>query len=390
MEIIFSALMVTMPLVAIFYKNISPFFLLTVIGSNPYVSAISLFVSLIFKSVDIIRGKINLSILILTITWLGYGLLSGIINPSIGFVSEYFQLVLSCMLLLYIYQVIDSEYQLYVTIKYIVYSGVLLAFIEIAIFIFGLGLDTLSFISTKSDNYTSFYLLIATVNLPLLFLRKNWVYALVVPLGLLAIYINQSRAMIVLAMLLILREVFHHASIYTRLVTSLLFMLIAYYMYINIYDSLVHDPNSLFSIFDFDNNFSNLERLKLLIHSYNIFLEQPYGHGLGSSYELFTSNPLTVKDIYPHPHNALAFLSVELGIVGVFLYIYFFLSLFKSSSVIQDKQIRRMCGNSSLALLFFSFVDAVFYNGVLMLIVFMLVGIILSASKIVFNAEKYI
>jgi O-antigen ligase len=377
--------MILVPLGALLYKKFIPLFLVTVIGANPYISAGSLLLSLLIRFREIFKSKVNKSILIISVIWLGYGLIVGLVNFSMTFVSEYIQLIISILLVVYIYNIINTKKQLLIILKYIMISGLLLSVFEIFIFIANIDTKTLSFIGRVPDNYTAFYLVISTIILPLFFIKRNKISIYIIPIGFFAIYINESRAMMLLALLFISKSLISFNKKYFKILIIGMLLIILSYIYVNFDSALIYQKKSLYSVLNFENNYSNLERLNLLFYSYELFNNNSFGYGLGASHEIFTNNPLTIAQVYSHPHNTIAFLAVELGIVGILLYICFFNSMIKSIKRVNDIRFKKITLDLTLALFLYSLVDALFYNGILMLIVFMLYGIVLSAQKIDFQ-----
>ena len=381
LEILFSVLMLLLPITAILFKRFIPLFLFAIIGANPYVTAGALLLALLTRFQDIFKHKINSSLLILCLIWLGYGLFIGLTNFSFAFVSEYIQLIIAILLLVYIYHTLNTEKQFIYLLKSLMLSGALLSCFEIIIFFIDQDINTPSFIGRISENYTSFYLVISTIIVPLFFRKKNGVLVVLLFLGFAAIYVNESRAMLLLSLLFVCKEFVSFSNILIRLFMSVILVSIFTYIVVTFDSALIYDPNSIFSILNFENNFSNLERLNLLLYSFQLFISNLWGYGLGSSYDIFVNNPVTINEHYPHPHNTLAFLAVELGVIGVWLYIYFFYSMYLSIKKTIDMQISKFIFNISLALFLFSVVDVIFYNGVLMLIVFLLYAMALSTQK---------
>ena len=382
LEMFFSLLMILVPITALLFKKFIPLFLILVIGANPYVSAGSLLFALIIRFQDIFKYKIKNLIFILSSIWLGYGLIIGLKYFSLTFLSEYIQLVIAILLLIYLYHSINTKKQLLNIFKYMMYSGIILAFFEIIIFLIDQDINTSSLVGRVADNYCSFYLVISTIILPLYFMKENKIWIFDILFGFYAVYINESRAMMLLSILFLVKQFISFNSIYFKILMSTIMLVVINYIYITFDASLIYDPNSIYSVLNFENNFSNLERLNLLFFSYDLFINNPFGYGLGSSYDLFTNNPLTVNDFYPHPHNTFAFLAVEQGLIGILIYFYFFYSLFKSVNNIYDLKIKKLVFNIALALFLYSLVDVLFYNGILMLIIFMLYGTVLASSKV--------
>jgi hypothetical protein len=386
LEIFFSIIMIMLPVSAFIFKKFLPIFFIALIGAHPYVTAGSLLLALFVRLQDVLKPKVNKSILTLSVVWVGYSLLIGIGNPSLVFLSELVQLVIAILLLNYVYYTINTKNQFSSNLRVLMVSGALLSFFEIFIYIIGEDINTSSFIGSISENYTSFYLVMTTIVIPLFFFnKKSFLYFFVVIIGFYAIYLNESRAMMLLALLFVTKEFVSFKNIYMKIAASLIAFLVILYILLTFDSALIYEPTSVFSILNFENNFSNLERLNLLLYSFELVNNNVFGYGIGSSYDLFVNNSATVNEHYPHPHNTLAFLSVELGIVGIIIYIYFFTSMVTIIRTLSDLRIKKLAVNISIALFLYSIVDVLFYNGVLMLIVFAFYGIVLSAKKIAYT-----
>lgn len=379
LEIIFSIFMLLLPFSALLFNRILPVFLIAVIGANPYVTAGSLFISLLVKFELLIKPRMNGAFFRMCLIWLSYGLILSLGELSYYFITEYIQLLLAVLFVVYIYHTISSKERLFYIVKLMVFSGVLLALFEIFIFIFSLDLDSMAFIGKKADNYSAFYLVVSTIVIPLFLHKNNKFYTLVILCGLFAIYINESRAMLLLALLIIVKDFLLFRFVIFKVLISVIFVLIYKFTFFD--STLIQNPDSVFSVLNFESNFSNLERMKLLQYSYELFINNFYGYGLGSSHEIFVNNVFTVNGFYSHPHNTLAFLSVELGVVGVFIYIYFFYSLYKGISLLSDPDLKSFAFNMFLVLFLYSLVDAIFYNGLLTLIIFLCYGIVMVTKR---------
>jgi hypothetical protein len=384
LEVFFSIVMIAIPLFAVIYKRFVPIFMIAVIGANPYISAISLLLSLGACFKVFLTTKMNKSIVSLSIIWLVYGSVVGLINPTLTFFSEYIQLLISILFLIYTYHSIKVERDFNRIVWALITSGSLLSGFELFIVLFDFDINTASFIGRIPENYTSFYLVVTTIIAPLFFIKKYKALVIIILFGFLAIYVNESRAMMLLSTFFIMKHVISFRNIFIKIFSICIVASLILYVLMTFDDSLIYDSNSIFSVLNFENNFSNLERLKLLYYSFDLFQNNMLGYGLGSSYEIFTSNPVTVNDHYPHPHNTFAFLLVELGFVGAGIYLYFLFSMYQSSCRVMVGNVKSFVTNLFLALASFSIVDVLFYNGVLMLIVCFLYGVILSSSKVKF------
>ena len=385
MEVFFSILMVSLFFVTIKNKYFLPIFFIALIGSNPYVTAGSLLLTLITRFKTVFKSDVNRSLFIFCSLWLCYSFIVGTVKYNTAFVSEFIQLTLSIMLLFYIYNSINNKEEFYKNIKYLMYSGILLCLIKVVIDVFELNISTSAFIDYKTNNYASFYILITTVVTPLLIIKKKLYCILTILLGVYVISINDSRANLIIALLLIAKEFISFKSYFLKFIVICLFSYVFYYFYNAFDSSSLFDNTSLYSVLNFENNFSNLERLNLIMYSFDLFNLNLLGNGLGSSFDLFFNNKVTVNNHYPHPHNTLAFLAVELGVVGILIYLLFFYNIIKSYKKIIDIDVKRFILNITISLFIFSFVDVLFYNGILMLFTFILLGLSSVASKLSFK-----
>ncbi|NVK51728.1 MAG: O-antigen ligase family protein [Flavobacteriaceae bacterium] len=386
-EIIFSCLILFLPLISLKGKKILPFFLLTFIGANPYITALSLLLSLVTRLKQVIRVNVDKKIFFLLFAWIIYSLFSGLINfLNTVFLSEFIQLVLAVMLLLYIINTIQTMTRLKELFNYFIYSGIILGLLEVVLHTTSIELDTSSFIGSTPENITSFYLLIATIVIPIYYIKDKRILLPILLLGLISISLNQSRLLVILTFFFIARNFISLRNYFVKFFMILGGIAIIYFLYLSFNIQSIYDSNSVYSVVNFENNFSNLERLSMLQYSYDLFMNNSLGHGLGSSASLFINNNYTVIEEYPNPHNTLAFMAVELGFVGVLLYVFFFLTIFKFIIKTKNKNLRILSTNIFISLFLFSIVDVLFYNGVLMLVSFLLMGIVISISKINSNA----
>ena len=90
LEIIFSLLILFIPLYAVVSKNLIPAYSVLLIGANPYVSAFSLVSALLIRANYLLKPKVNKSILFLFLLWFGYGLVLSIKGFTITFFLNYF------------------------------------------------------------------------------------------------------------------------------------------------------------------------------------------------------------------------------------------------------------------------------------------------------------
>lgn len=341
---------------------------------DAYIAAFSMFLSLFvliykcFIKTPIELNPTSIKYLKFSGFWLLYAFISIFwLTDYYRFLTEYIQLglILSLLfLLIIVIKTIEDFDKIYIAF---VWCGVLLSFKSVY--------DALN-PEYVENNYFAFICMITCIAMPLSRLTKFSISnisltVLIVSIGFFGINANDSRASTLLGVLTIGVRFFFLANIkYAyKIVTVILFLVFAslgsylYYM--------SSEDNILRSVTDVERNYSNLERLALINQSYNIFIESPQGLGLGSSNNVFMNSMITGEN-YPHPHNALAHQAVELGLVGVLLYLFLFFNMyivFKRMLKIRKENpkllfLYNLCLLVPLNLFLFSFLDDMFFNGV--------------------------
>jgi O-antigen ligase len=246
-------------------------------------------------------------------------------------------------------------------------SGVVLGIVQIAGTAAGLQTpeeDVTPFFMVGESNYTALFAMFALVALPLSLPeyvggRRNLM--LLVSSGFLVIFLNESRAQLAVALLLLFIYLLCRiARTWVFVLLSLVVPgLVAVAGLVTVQQGL-YNPQSLGSLFNFDTNYSNLERLGLLLHAVELFLANPIGYGIGSSSDLFLNSPYTVGS-YPTPHNTLAMLIVEWGVLGLAAYLLLMgYLLTKAIGFYARRDTRAIL---PVALFASTVLDAVFFNG---------------------------
>lgn len=385
LELIFTAFMLLMPVYAVITGKFTRYYVVCMVGANPYATAGSLLICLLLKLKVILRKRTNKLLLITFALWGGYGLVLGIYRISIVFLSEYIQLLIAIMLAVFIYNTNNTEKESGYFVKSLIFAGTIVSLFKIILVAIHLNIDTKAYITFTSSNYASFFILISMIILPLHYCKKNSIKYSFLVLGYIAIYLNESRAMMLASIFFITKYLITSKNRLFRYISIIAVSGGVFYILSSFNIAETYSSDSLFSVMNFNNNFSNLERIRLLLYSYDLFIHNVFGHGVGSSYALFVGNPYTVLQTYPHPHNTLAFMAVELGFIGILIYILFFYSMFVT--VVKSNNIERnMMFDICLGLFAFSLVDALFYNGLLMLLCFMMYGFVMSSCKLQKNA----
>lgn len=385
LEAIFSICMLGVLFVVIAKKNFLPYFLPFAMGASPYLTALSLIPALLinFRKIKIQLPK-NLSYLF--IIWFLYACITMVTGQQqIKTITELIQLALGILFFRYTYNFCRSPQGLKNTCLSILFSGLLLSLLEIVIHIMSLNIDTTAFLGASANNYGSYYIIFSTIVLPFFIIKRINLRLFIILAGFYAVYINEGRAMQLVALAIIAMELIFYKNkpsikvAKILLISVLIFFLPSKISYAALEDA-AYRPQTLVSVINFDNNFSNLERLNLLILSYDKFLEKPWGHGIGSSTDIFKGNSYTVIQIYPHPHNTLAFMAVELGIIGIWIYLYLLYMLLKKYISLKDHKKKSFVRNGAFIFFCFTQVEPFLYNGLLSLLGFMILAVIISIS----------
>lgn len=386
LEIFFSILILFVPIIAIVKKRFLPYFLPIAMASSPYFTAASLLGAFVLN-LNLIFKKVPRDISLLLLIWFCYATFSLFFNLNLTSLSELIQLFIAIIFFRYVFNLSSSKLGKESTMKSIIFSGILLCLFEISIFSFGISIDTNAFAGITPHNYASFFIVFSTIIIPFYVIRNLSLRYLIILIGFITLVLNAGRAMQIVAIAIIgMQLFFSDKKSLKNFIKSFLLILfliaISLIVDLNQLQEQSYNPNSLFSVINFDNNFSNLERLNLLIMSYDLFVERPYGHGIGSSASLFINNLYTEVQHYPHPHNTLAFMAVELGIIGIFIYFYLIFIIFRRYRHLKNIHEKNLLRNSLLCFFCFSIVEPVFYNGLLTIIVAMFLGFILSIGFI--------
>lgn len=115
------------------------------------------------------------------------------------------------------------------------------------------------------------------------------------------------------------------------------------------------------------NNYSNLERLGMYFYTFDSILSGNYlGIGIGNldlaMEEMYAKQ--YIFDIYPHPHSSFLRFSLELGLLGLFIYSAFIFYLLRVSflTLTKDKCKGTLLLVFSTSVFYFSLFDSIFYS----------------------------
>jgi len=232
----------------------------------------------------------------------------------------------------------------------------------------------LPFMITEGNNYAALYALIALVIIPAHPSARVWTpaYLILSGLGVVIIWLQDSRAQTLIAGGVIAGVVLlRHTSPRVALATAIGAATVLLFVLLNFMSESLFSNSSVLSLANFQTNYSNLERLGLLLHSLDFFGAHPLGAGVGSSSDVFPNSPYTIGS-YPTPHNTFALMIVELGWWGLIAYVAGLVALLRIGV--------RACfagdpgGIGALTAVAVSLIDAVFFNGSVSLLFWLLLA----------------
>lgn len=270
-------------------------------------------------------------------------------------------------------------------VRGLIASGAMLAAAHILMRALDLHVDetaTLPFMISEGNNYAALFFLVSLVIVPAHPAARlsTPVYLVLAALGFSGIVLHDSRsqefiAVVVVGAVLLLRHTTPRVAVAVALGGVAVVMLVLLQF---LRDSFFSN-SSVLSLANFQTNYSNLERLGLLLHSLQFFAANPLGAGLGASSDVFPDSPFTIGS-YPTPHNTFAQLIVELGWLGLVAYAAGVLSLLRAG--IRDCLGGRPFGIAAIAAVGLSVIDAMFFNGSVSLLFWVLLGLAQSHSGV--------
>ena len=263
-------------------------------------------------------------------------------------------------------------------------GGVALALAHVLMRVLELQVDeyaVMPFMLTDNNNYAALFALVALVMLPAHPVARisTTTYLLLASLGIVVTILQESRAQTLMAagvvgVVLLLRHVKPRVALAMADVTTV-GVLAAMLIFLR---ESMFSADSVVSLANFQTNFSNLERLGLILHSVDFFSSHPLGAGLGASSEVFPSSPFTIGS-YPTPHNTFAMLIVEIGWLGLIAYIFGVLVLLRTG--VRGCLSGEPFGIAAVAAVGLSVIDAVFFNGSVSLVFWLLLAFTMGATK---------
>lgn len=381
LELIFSVLIILIPVLGFFSRRSFNYFPILLSGANPYVAALTL-VFIMVTNISVFFKKYHRDILNISLIWISYGIFIMIFNFNSTAINETIQIGIGLIFCNFIYNSINKFSDYKILSLFMIASGLVIIFFEIFIYLFQLELISTALIDSNPRTYTSIYLVTSLIPFCLIFIRSTLIKLVLISLALFVTQINESRFASLLILTLTFIYFFRSSSSNLRIFSIVMISILIYILSQFYFDYFFYNNQSFISLLNFENNFSNLERVRLISYAYDLFIENPFGYGVGSSAEIFRINNVTVGDNYPHPHNTLVFLGIELGIIGILIYFYLFFAIFRSVFKLKNIRLKNLGILLAASLLFSSFANTLFFNGALSLFSFLIISMILLLNKI--------
>ncbi|MDB2512474.1 O-antigen ligase family protein [Luminiphilus sp.] len=372
-ELFFAVISVGALICALFTRLFLAVAFFGLIGASPYITAGSLSLAVLARLA--LRAKPTIKVSLssgIYLGWILFCILGSFSVPLVPFLSQLAQIVFIALICIFFQNTQWRQDQRILLASAFIGSGVLLATLTLIIHFYGFTVESSALLKSEPSNYAALYLVLTTFIAPALIPSLQSRRILVVKLsvyllGFSAIAYNDARAAMLVAIFSLVAS--NARLLVVMLLVGLggLFIGFAALSAIMLQTEAVSDPKSILSLFNFEGNFSNLERLAMLKLSFDTLLSNPFGLGLGSSAGLFVGNSVTVLSHYPHPHNTLAHMAVEFGWFGVGLYIYFLLLLIRAWFSANKTAVESYFRMLFFAFLLLSQAEAISYNGLVML-----------------------
>lgn len=230
------------------------------------------------------------------------------------------------------------------------------------------------FMLSENNNYAALFALVALVILPAHPAARfsTPVYLGLAALGVMLTLLHESRAQTliavgVIAVVILLRYAKPRVAIAIAGAAALM-ALVGMFWFLR---ESMFSSTSIVSLANFQTNYSNLERLGLILHSIDFFSSNPFGAGLGASSDVFINSPFTIGS-YPSPHNTFALMIVEIGWWGLIAYVVAVAALLRGG--VRACLSGQPFGVAALAAVSLSVIDAVFFNGSVSLVFWLLLA----------------
>ncbi len=250
--------------------------------------------------------------------------ISSFVSPILKYVIIFFAVAYT----------VRTEEQLHKLVKVLVVAGLIVSGYGIFQHFFGL-VDRISSSLSNPNGAGSYLMMVTILNLSMLLISQNALakvmFALTTLVASIATVFTMSRgalmglggAFIVLLLILV-----RFCDI-KKIISILMVFIVLIAMF---FPEQVRDRFAM--SFNF-NNESNKQRIYMLQVGWEMFKESPYlGKGPGNFEDLWEDYKPQHAEEFKHPHNIYLLILVEMGIAGLFAYIWVLVTLFKRSFTI--------------------------------------------------------
>ena len=360
--------------------------------------------TLVFSIIFLTSGFIYVSSIILLVHFFYYFLILKKPNTKLGLLSL-FLIVVTCFinffgnnnepvylelfqLLVFIFFVVSLK-QKKIFPKYFLKSicyGLLIGSVILSlniiikyIFFNGLNPENFKYFSISSTfNYSAFFMFFGLIVSPSILFKKIFYKILLFLLFVVAVFFLQTRSSFIFGIIFF---IFLSVEIKNlrNFISSSIIVSLSLYLFLNSTYVDENDQNDIvYSISNFENNTSNLERIQMIITSFEGINTDPFGAGLGNTKILLKK----IQIYHPHAHNVLANWIYELGYYGIILYVLLVYSILKYLKFINNK-IHKTINVCIFFILFSSIISSLQYNILMTLTTYLGLVIIheLSHSK---------
>ncbi|MEQ9265692.1 MAG: O-antigen ligase family protein [Balneolaceae bacterium] len=274
----------------------------------------------------------------------------------------------------------------------VIFKGYFLGSIAISIYYFVINTQpitshvTLPVGISGTINYTSFYLYIGYIIYPILFVRNRAQRILIFAIGIATVYLFKTRSVLFISLFSIVAPYVQFTI--RRFITGTFGIGLAIYIVLRLNILNPDDPNDIFySLVNWNRNFSNMERLYLIITGIEHAKDSIIGYGFGGIEKLLAQDTL-IRGKHPHFHNTLLNMILSFGWIGTALYYLIFVSTFlkllfspKSLSPLFFKVFITFLA----AVFIYSMIESILFNASLFFLIIIPIGVI---NSLVLNKKK--
>lgn len=404
MELLLNAVLIIPLFLSFFWpqEKVVKYYLICLIPSQTYYAVIVLLLILIIYN---LRLRINLLKNFPPVQWILAIWLAGalynilFVQDFFRFLTEFASLATGLLLLYNLTDRINSIKDQSTIMEGFFFGSIILAIYAVTHIIMGSPFtqETSALFSISGTfNYTAIYILLGFIVGPVaVFQWSNVSKWTTIIMGFATLYLLESRGAMLVGMLIVFYQYYILQKKHRFFKTILIFLgiYLALFMF---RQSLNPSRLLLFSVINFEDNASNLERIELLIYALELFNTNSLGYGIGSTSGLYENFFSTFGNNPPHPHNTIAQILIEMGVLGLLLMLslihYSLKLLFKIKRKIKEfpcsHEIKiRYQTVSAVTILLSSYfmLDSLLFNGITTIMTFIMIALILSTYKSISN-----